>query len=155
MKTFADFGIDLGGRSGVEVPSTCPQCSATRKNKKAKCLSANTEKGVWICFHCDWRGTLKAGEEFAGRKVFRRPTWQRRPATTPLLDWFAARGLTRETVEREGLAVVEQYLSQLEDTVPCIAFPYFKAREVVNVKYRAMTEKANVVRASGGCERDA
>ncbi len=142
MKKYADFNIDLDGRTGAEVSTTCPQCSAQRKNKKAKCLSVNTEKGVWICFHCDWRGTLKVGEEFPGKKIYRRPTWNPKPVTSPLLDWFQSRGISQATVEREGIVMTDHYLSQLEDTVACIAFPYVKNGEVVNLKYRAVSEKA-------------
>ena len=61
MKTFNDFGITVPpGRTG-EVATTCPQCSPHRKNAKAQCLSANMEKGVWHCNHCDWSGTLLEG----------------------------------------------------------------------------------------------
>ena len=84
MNTFDDFKIDLGGRSGVEVQTLCPQCSHTRKKSKARCLSVNTVEGVWYCHHCDWRGTLKAGEEAKSRPPNRivKPHFER-PSVVP------------------------------------------------------------------------
>ncbi|WHZ17394.1 MAG: hypothetical protein OJF52_004246 [Nitrospira sp.] len=61
MKTFDEFSIDLGGRTGVEAQTTCPQCSHTRKKSKVRCLSVNTVEGVWVCHHCGWAGTLRSG----------------------------------------------------------------------------------------------
>ena len=142
MNTFADFKIDLHGGSGVEVTTTCPQCSAKRKNSKAKCLSVNTEKGVWVCHHCDWRGTLKAGEEQTGRKIYTRPVWTEAPPSDAVSAWFVARGILPEIVAQEGILRQTAYMPQLEDDVPCIAFPYRKHGVVVNVKYRALQEKA-------------
>jgi twinkle protein len=58
MKNFSDFGIDVAGRAGVEVQTLCPRCSHARRKSKARCLSVNTVEGVWLCHHCDWRGSL-------------------------------------------------------------------------------------------------
>lgn len=152
MKTFEEFGITGLTGPGPEVFTTCPQCSPSRKKKQAKCLSVNLEKCVWWCAHCDWRGTLKSGEEQPGRKLYRRPTWPAQPTVTdPLLAWFQSRGITKETVEAEGIAVVDAYLAELEERVPCIAFPYRKRGEVVNVKYRGLTIKS--FQQVGGAEK--
>lgn len=152
MNTFADFKIQVGSGGGPEVFTTCPQCSPTRKKKQAKCLSVNIEKGVWWCAHCDWRGTLKNGEESAGRKIYRRPSWPESPVVTdPLVTWFRGRGISEAVVREEGIAVIEAYLAELEERVPCIAFPYRKRGEVVNVKYRGLTTKA--FQQVGGAEK--
>ena len=45
MKTYADFGIEIPTGVGGEIQTTCPECSTSRKKKKARCLSVNTEKG--------------------------------------------------------------------------------------------------------------
>lgn len=152
MKTFSDFGIQVGQGAGPEVFATCPQCSPSRKKKLAKCLSVNVEKGVWWCAHCDWRGTLKGGEEQAGRKIYRRPVWPDAPTVTdPLVAWFGRRGISEAVVRAEGIAVIDAYLAELEERVPCIAFPYRKRGEVVNVKYRGLTTKA--FQQVGGAEK--
>src|SRR5678809_25644 len=111
MKTFEDFKIDLGGRSGVEVQTICPQCSHTRKKSKARCLSVNTVEGVWLCHHCDWRDSLKAGEESKSRPPKRtvKPTYMK-PSTVSLMirDWFPKRGIPEAVVSRHcvGLETV-------------------------------------------------
>jgi twinkle protein len=145
MKTFADFQIDPGGRSGVEVQTTCPQCSHTRKKSKARCLSVNTVEGVWCCHHCDWRGTLKAGEETKSRppKQIVKPHFEKPAAVPPAVrDWFATRGISETVVARHGIALQTAYMPQLEDEVPCLAIPYVCKGETVNIKFRALAEKA-------------
>jgi twinkle protein len=142
MKTYSDFNIDLQGKAGGEVQTLCPQCSPQRRNKLAKCLSVNTDKGVWICHHCDWRGTLKSGEEHPGRRVYVRPIWKDLPPGDTIYAWFDQRGIPSEIVDSEGITEEIAYLPQLEDSVPCLAFPYRKNGEVVNIKYRAVKEKA-------------
>ena len=85
MKTFRDFDIDLGSRSGVEVKTLCPKCSATRKKKNNPCLNVNTEKGVWHCWHCDWSGSLGRGEETRPHftRTYRKPDYQAKAAAIP------------------------------------------------------------------------
>lgn len=145
MKSFRDFGIDLSGRAGVEVQTLCPECSATRRKKTARSLSVNTEKGCWICHHCNWRGSLKTGEESKSRPPQRivKPHFDK-PSSVPLAvrDWFAKRGIPVAIVARHSIALQTAYLPQLEDEVPCLAFPYIRNGETVNIKFRALTEKA-------------
>lgn len=145
MKTFADFNIDLGERSGVEVQTICPQCSHTRKKSHARCLAVNTVEGVWLCFHCDWRGSLKSGEESRSRPPKRivKPTYAK-PSTVPpvVRDWFAKRGISEEIVARHCITLQTVYMPQVEDEVPCLVFPYFKHGEAVNLKYRSLEGKS-------------
>ena len=145
MKTFADFQIDLNGRTGVEVQTTCPYCSHTRKKSKARCLSVNTLEGVWLCHHCDWRGSLKSGEESRSKPPKRivKPQFEK-PSTVPPMvrDWFAKRGIPEEVVARHCIALQTVYMPQLEEEVPCLAFPYIRKGETLNIKYRALSEKA-------------
>lgn len=145
MKTFDDFRIDLAGRSGTEVQTTCPQCSHTRKKSRARCLSVNTVEGVWLCFHCDWRGSLKSGEESRSQPPKRivRPKFEKPSVVPPVLrDWFAKRGIPEEVVARHCIALQTVYMPQLEEEVPCLAFPYIRKSETLNIKYRALSEKA-------------
>ena len=145
MTTFDDFNIDLGGRSGVEVQTICPQCSHTRKKAKARCLSVNTVEGVWCCHHCDWRGSLKTGEESKPRPPKRlvKPHFEKAGVVPPAVrDWFANRGIPESVVARHDIALQTAYMPQLEDEVPCLAIPYVCKGETVNIKFRALAEKA-------------
>lgn len=142
MSDYSDFKIDLGGKTG-EVATLCPECSHTRKNKTARCLSVNTDKGVWICFHCGWKGGLKQGVEFKGRKIHSRPSALKpKPPTTLFELEVAHRAVPQAVLDVEGVALVSAYMPQKESHIDCIAFPYVKQGELVNVKYRGLAEKS-------------
>jgi len=154
LKGFHDFGIMIpNGRVG-EVDVTCPQCSAQRKKKNARCLSVNTEKGVWSCAHCGWAGGLGSGEQRfdpAWRKPkHRRPDPLQVKPIDPVVEWFADRGIPRKVLERNRIAAVSVYMPQVEDHVGAVAFPYFRGDDLVNVKYR---DRQKNFRMEAGAER--
>jgi twinkle protein len=141
VNTFSDRGIDLNGRTGVEVRTTCPQCSRTRNKSKACCLSVNTEKGIWVCHHCGWAGSLKQGEQHKAHFTVRphyRPTDTLAPA---LMEFFESRGINTDIVQRQGIGLETVYMSQAEEEIPVVAFPYRRQGEVVNCKYRGLMSK--------------
>ena len=152
MKTFADFGIDIRATAG-EHDTTCPQCSAGRKNKRARCLSVNADKGTWLCHHCGWAGGLGSGEKRFDAP-WQKPTYRRpEPALKPIdpvMEFLADRGITREVAERNGVKAASVYMPQVEQHVGAIAFPYFRGDELVNVKYR---DRAKNFRMEAGAER--
>lgn len=142
MKTWLDFGIELPPGHGVEVDTTCPQCSESRKKKRARCLSVNTDKGVWICHHCGWDGTLKEGERVKSnpnqwrRTEYRKPTYKHTDLPEKVVLWFKARGISEKTLARNKIGYGTVYMPQVEDRTTAIQFPYFNGAEIVNVKYR-------------------
>jgi twinkle protein len=147
MKTFADYGIDVGALRGQgdERKTTCPQCSPSRKKSRYPCLNVNLAKGLWHCWHCDWAGSLKNGEEsqaqFTRRPVYRKPI---APVPSPkpgLKEWFDARSIPWEIVQRRGITLTRVYFRDLEDEADAIAFPYYRNGELVNVKYRTLHDK--------------
>jgi twinkle protein len=153
VKTFLDFGIDVGNRSGVEIKTTCPQCSPARKKKNYPCLNVNTEKECWNCWHCGWSGTLKGGEwqKPEVRKVYSRPAFKvaEKPAGE-LEEWFATRGISREVLERNRITKGVAYFPQVEEERGCVLFPYYRGEEVVNIKYRT---RDKLFRMAAGAER--
>lgn len=154
MKTFEDFNIDLGGRSGVEVQTTCPQCSHTRKKSKVRCLSVNTVESVWVCHHCGWAGSLRSGADAPSRPMKRvvKPHFEKPSAVPPAVrDWFEKRGISETIVARHCITLQHVYLAQLEDEAACIVFPYFRHGEAVNLKYRSLEGKH--FRQVGGAEK--
>jgi putative DNA primase/helicase len=58
--TLADYGIDTDGRTGRGVRILCPECQHLHRNNE-KTLSVDTERGLWQCFRCDWKGSVKYG----------------------------------------------------------------------------------------------
>ena len=142
MRSFADFGILLPPGAAGEVDTTCPQCSAQRRNRRAKCLSVNVIVGVWTCHHCGWSGTLKEGQRDAPQRlVFRKPE----PVTvTPIdaaRDWLHGRGITDQVIERNRIGMVDAYMPQVERHARCVVFPYFRQGELLNQKYRTIADK--------------
>jgi twinkle protein len=63
--------------------------------------------------------------------------------TVEVIRWFAQRGIPAEVVQRNRVGFVRQhYIAQLEGKVACIAFPYYRQNQLVNIKFRALSEKA-------------
>ncbi len=140
MKAFTDFGIDLNGRSGEEVKTTCPQCSHTRKKKSYPCLNVNTSKGIWHCHHCGWSGGLGSGvinrSAPPSRRIYPRPEFRPAALSDSAHTFFTKRGITTDVLIRNRISMERVWMPQIEDEVVAIAFPYYKDGEVVNVKYR-------------------
>lgn len=154
MRSFADYGIDIGNRSGEEVKTTCPQCSAHRKKKNYPCLNVNTEKGVWNCWHCGWAGALKTGEWQRPelKREYVRPAYVATPSAVDagVAKWFAGRGISETVLVRNRIAKGSIYFPQVEDERSCVMFPYYRGEEVVNVKYRTHDK---LFRMAAGAER--
>lgn len=152
-KTFLDFGIEVRHSSGEE-DTTCPQCSESRRNSRARCLSVNIDKGVWTCHHCGWSGGLGTGEQHRPviAKTWRRPEYQpaRITPTEEAVRWFSTRGITKAVLERNRIGVKSTYFPQLEDYANAVAYPFLRGEEVINVKYRT---KDKLFRMETGAER--
>lgn len=146
MKRFEDFQITITG-PGPQVYTTCPQCAPTRKKKNAKCLSVNIENGIWNCHHCGWSGSLKFGDDKNSRpfawkpKTYRKPEFIKSDPSKDLLAWFAQRGICEATVKKASIRMQSVYFPQLEESISAIVFPYLEGGEVVNCKYRGLSQK--------------
>jgi twinkle protein len=154
MKNWTDTGIDLRGKSGGEVKTTCPRCSAARKKRNYPCLNVNIDDGVWHCWHCGWAGSIKRGEfqRPTFSKAYRKPDYvsQAKPLPDKAQAWFATRGITPQVLQRNMVATGSAYFPQVEEERTCVMFPYRRKGEVVNVKYRTFDK---LFRMEGGCER--
>lgn len=58
-RDFADFAIEVPVGTAREVRVACPQCGPTHRHPRDKVLSVNTAEGVWHCFRCGWKGSLR------------------------------------------------------------------------------------------------
>jgi len=142
MKTFADYRITIPHGASGEVDTICPECSAERKKKNARCLSVNMVKETWFCHHCGWSGGLADGGRKSDFLHWRKPVY-RKPEELPKADlnsdalaWFQKRGVTEEVLIRNKVSLQRVYMPQIEDHTNAIAFPYWRDGELVNVKYR-------------------
>jgi twinkle protein len=141
MKTWSDFHIELpGGKSG-EVDTLCPKCSPARRKAHVRCLSANTDTGLWNCGHCGYCGSLEHGDRidrFDQPKPYTKPNYVRPTVCVdPLVAWFAERHIPEAVVRRNGIDWAPAYMSGAGDEkVSTIQFPFTQRGEVVNVKLR-------------------
>lgn len=132
MKTFHDFGIDIGNKSTGKIKTQCPQCSNTRKNKRDKCLSVDIDKGLFNCHNCGFSGTTK----FEKKKDFIRPEKIKVNLTERVVKWFVNRGISEPTLQHWKIGESLQYFPQVGKKRRAINFNYYRENELVNVKYR-------------------
>jgi twinkle protein len=157
LKTWADFRIELPHGAAGEVDVTCPECSASRKKKHARCLSVNVEKGCWQCAHCGWSGGLLQGGQRARDDHWHRPAFVK-PVAQPipedldvgLVQWFATRSISPAVLRRNQVHLRTVYMPQVEERIKAICFPYFRGDELINAKYR---DREKNFRMEAGAER--
>jgi twinkle protein len=129
----------------------CPKCSHQRKHCTDPCLSLTIERdgAVWKCHHCGWSGTVSERDTTPGdrrsqrcrRPIPARPTKEPGEPTPPVLRWLAERGISATVAQRNCIGAMRHYIPALKAEVDCIAFPYYRDGELVNIKYRSLTEK--------------
>lgn len=57
ISDFADLGIEIPFAGGGEVRAFCPHCAEFHRNRN-KTLSVNTERGVFVCHRCGFKGRV-------------------------------------------------------------------------------------------------
>lgn len=150
-RAFADLGIEIpSGRRG-ETKVRCPKCSATRKKPAEPCLAVNVETGVYHCHHCGWAGSLHLQGGFPARepKVYAKPEPVASPEdglSTSALNFLARRGISKATAVAAGVTGGKAHMPGAEEPVETIQFPYFRAGELVNVKYRGPQKSFRMVK---------
>ena len=126
----------------------CPPCSRDRKKSNDRCLSLTIEgeRAVWNCHHCAWSGTVS--ERDNERPAARRRPAPIRPAAAPgdlspaELHWLKDRGISETTARRNRVGAARAYIPALGREADCIAFPYFRDGQLINIKFRALEQKA-------------
>jgi twinkle protein len=129
--TWGDFGIEINSSAVGETATTCPRCSPHRKKSRDKCLSVNTSKEQWKCWHCKWSGGLEYGEK--GQSL---PKVVKMPAKIVKIGNSLSikhqeyltndRGISSEVICRHKIFSEGQ----------SICFPFFKHQIAVNYKKR-------------------
>lgn len=140
MSHFSDFGIDLPDHFSGDRKVLCPKCSASRKKSKDPCLSVNGETGMWHCHNCGWSGKLNESEAPAlpPRKTYRRPSAELVGSNIDprIIDYFANRGIGANALAKAKVYSTWHWLPGTGEETLCIAFPFYKDGELINVKYR-------------------
>lgn len=109
---------------------TCPQCSASRKNKSDPCLSVTyTDTAVlYKCHNCEWSGVVYYRDKYEQKKKYKRPEPPKVvKELAPVYKYFQKRGISQQTVDKYGISLNENKE---------IVIPYYKYGELVNIKYR-------------------
>lgn len=164
MKTWADYGIEVPSGARGEFDTTCPQCSGRRRKKTARCLSGNTETGLFVCHHCGWSGGLGIGVRSESTDdpygaPLRAKEWQQpRPipeVVTPTLwakavEWFNGRGISEAVLRRNRVTVATEYCPVCEEHLSHVLFPFERDGVHVNTKHRCVRKH---FRMEKGAER--
>lgn len=121
-------------RSG-ENHQACPECSQDRKHKSKKSFSFNTQSGVGKCFNCD--ANFVEYREPVQKKEYQVPQWKNR---TELSDeaakWMRARLIMDDVLNSMNISSAVEWMPQTGKNQNVICFPYYRAGQLVNVKYR-------------------
>ncbi len=70
-----------------------------------------------------------------------RPNPNFAPLSDEIVDFFAGRGITASTLQRNNIMRETLYAPPLKGNTTAIAFPYMRDGELVNVKYRTLDKK--------------
>ena len=90
---------------------------------------------------------LPKGKKTAVSKVEKPQTSKFRPLDSALVSYFANRGITKQTLERNRVAQEHTWMPN-QPNGTAIAFPYLRNGEVVNVKYRTMDKSFRQVKGA-------
>lgn len=116
-----------------ENPQPCPVCSEDRKKKKDPCFSYNTQTGLGHCSHCGI-AVYRKDEDY---KAYVRPVWENKTTLSEkLVDWFAGRQITQDTLNAMKVTDGVQWMPQVQTDRNVICFNYFREGALINVKYR-------------------
>lgn len=157
--TFADHGIDAPAHGTGEYRTTCPNCEATRTNKREKTLSVNLDKGTWNCHRasCGWTGGLSPERpQGTPPQPQERPVGASHIRTRPLsqgtLAWLkSCRGISQATAETAGVLSADTYFASTGQTEEAVAFIYTVDGQHVGTKARATVRKDHT-QTKGGCK---
>lgn len=135
MLNWRDVGISTYRTTGREKVR-CPECDGTRSDKRDKSLSLDHDKGVWNCHYCNWAGSLHEGKRSVVK--YQKPEYKPTPVTphSSMLEYFRERQILPDVVRHFEVEVRER-----AGLGACMAFPFRKNNEIVNVKYRTRDKK--------------
>ena len=161
MRDFKKYNIDVRGKTSGMVKTFCPQCTATRHNKRDRSLRVNVDTGSAHCYHCGWemhvpdedqeRRKKEAGERMkrnAAPMHFRRPVFDPSKLTlSPQWEEYLVkkRCIAQQTIVDFKLTVQDEKMPQSGRVESCLCFNYFENGLLVNTKFRTLDKKFKMV----------
>lgn len=85
-----------------------------------------------------FHAALPKSKKVAVTKVEKPQISSFQPLDPTTLQYFAKRGISKQTLERNQVALEHTWMPGKASGTPAIAFPYKRNGEVVNVKYRTI-----------------
>ena len=141
VEKITGLGFELDSYSLGKHECTCPFCSHTRKpiHQKQKCAAVWIEDdfATYNCVHCGEHGFVNADKP-SKNPTYVRPVVPKHDEDNLVMAsaFFESRGIRLETARKFGV-----YVEKDKFRVPVLAFPFYKGEQLVNVKYRGLTEK--------------
>lgn len=122
----------------------CPECTEARKKHNKKDLEYFKETNTAYCFHCNT--TFYEYKPYEVNKVYTVPKWEN---ITKLSDkavkYFTSRMISQITLNKMQVYTKTEWMPQFSKDVETICFPYFRKKELVNIKYRAVKKAFKLV----------
>lgn len=145
------YGIDVpyGAHKGNKKVF-CPQCHASRHDKRDKSLSVNLETGEFNCHYCGFSGCVAEREPWERdrpwhnyapirreKPVYKMPTPKPSAQLEPrALAWFKGRGISEDTVRGMKISEGQEWMPQKQGLANTIQFNYYHNGVLVNTKFR-------------------
>lgn len=158
-KDYSDFGISIPfGKQHGKVKTFCPECHATRHDRRDKSLSVDLDKGVWNCHYCGWAGSLNQFDKddpeakqrwmeqqpwYRPKQIKRQRPVYKKPDPKPqtgfsekALAYFKSRGISQATLEALRVTEGQEWMPQKNGQANTVQFNYFLNGELINTKFR-------------------
>ena len=153
---FKDYGIEVNELAKGNVKTKCPNCAPYKSNPNDTCLSVNIPEKIWNCHKCGWTGSLNSSvkgsyEPFKPIKTSQPSQYKETPLkdlSSASIGFMEKRGISEETLRKEGIKIASKWLGNLNKEKNMIAFPFFKGNKRVATKYRDSLK--NMTQDAGG-----
>lgn len=144
------YGIDAPRGNTGNKKVFCPQCHATRHDKRDRSLSINLATGEFNCHYCGFSGCAAEREAWEQIKpwhnyapIKRQRTEYRKPQPRPVLPmsdraiaWFQSRGISAATLQAMKVTEGQEWMPQKQGQANTVQFNYYHDGELVNTKFR-------------------
>ena len=137
IDSFNQYGLKEGDTQGI-----CPLCSSDRKpkNRKKQCASYDWERGLGTCHNCNTTFQMHTYKRKGNAdKEYIKPEFNHKankPPGTKILQWFADRGISQETLDYLDVSEGPEFMPQTGKEENTIKFNYYIGNDLINVKYR-------------------
>ena len=71
------------------------------------------------------------------KRVYKRPEMPKDALSKKWIDWFAARGISYDTLLKMKVSQVNEWMPVAKGITDTVCFNYFRNGELINIKYRA------------------